>query len=669
MLELSERDKSISDLLQQLSGGFSAYRLFPGRLEQPSFVAATERIRAAGERVLPTGAITIDIDKGSFMVDGEPLPTNEALERLAIACYERRIQKLTVQALPDAAELGTLYELLTTPLDEIRLDDPEPIEMSAIRLIRIAPDAGDGALDGGGEDEGEPETEPTWATTPINKRSARLDERSEEEIDLRDTLNELAGSKGAMRKEAASIYTRFQEMISAFPDEVAEDPNLYERLQETLRELPDEIRRILGRMIVEHAEDDVVAQRFVGTITDSDLARMLVDVSSEQFDPVVIATELVDHGVRTEALVALTEAVKNGREEAGTIVTAVPNVIDLTEESGESEAIARTVSDLLARDLKAHEEEDLKALRAEFPSTQEAYAELGMMTLENYLRLDDDEFRLAQVLETWVQEVREALLRREPQRALGYVRSFERGKNQAEFPTPERSALFDKFRDQVLNPALLAQMIGPERDRETTGELVHAFGDAAVEVLLEILMETEDVSQRAGLMNILCQIAPDHRQKFIPLAKDDRWFVVRNALVILARSRPGEGQMPVFRRTLHHAHPAVRKESIRCFLAIGGSTAAKYIRQLLADHDHDVRDLAVKSLIGVMGNAEVDDLYEVIKTTKDDHLRRVAFVSLASKQTPDATEALTNLSSRAAKSAVPVAMRKEAKAALKGRGR
>lgn len=677
MLELDGRDRGISELLQQLSGGLSAYRLFPGRLEQPSFVAALKRIRAAGERVLPDGAITIDIDRGSFLLDGEPLPTDEGLERLALACYERRIQRLTVQALPDATELGSLYELLTTPLEEINLDDPSPVEASAISLIRITPGAGEGGLDGDGSDDGDTKTgeEPSWATAPatrgkIHRRSTtRVDERSEQEIDLRDTLTELATSKSRVRKEAASLYTRFQELISAFPAEVAEDPHLYERLQDTLEELPDQIRRVLGRMIVKHADDDVVAQRFVGMITDSDLARMLVDVSSDQFDPVVIATELVEHGVRDEALVALTEAVLNGREEAGTIITAVPEVTDLTQEGAENEAVARTVSDLLARDLQEREEEDLKALRAEFPSTQEAYADLGMTTLENYLRLDDDEFRLSQVLETWVQEVREALLRREPQRALRYVTTFERGKNQTEVPSQQRTALFEKYRDQVLNPSLLAQMIGPERDRESTGALVQAFGEAAVDVLLELLMETEDVSRRAGLMNILCQIAPDHRQKFIPLTRDERWFVVRNALIILTRSRPGEGQMPVFRRSLHHAHPAVRKEAIRGFLAIGGPTAAKYIRQLLVDSDHDVRDLAVKSLIGVMENADVEDLYEIARGTKDEHLRRVAFIALVRRETPEATEALTKLSSLTSKSLMPMAMRREAKAAMRERGR
>lgn len=674
MLELHGRDKGISELLQQLSGGLSAYRLFPGSLEQSSFVAALKRIRDAGERVLPDGAITIDIDRDSFLVDGEPLPTDEGLARLALACYERRIQKLTVTDVPDAAELGSLYELLTTPIEEISLDDPEADGTPAISLIRIAPSSGDGDMTD--TEATVDSSEPTWAenSTPRDKtrrrRVHRADEApSKQEIDLRDTLTELAGSTSNARTEAASLYTRFQELIAAFPEEVAEDPHLYERLQETLDELPDETRRILGRMLVEHAEDDVVAHRFVGTITDSDLARMLVDVSSEQFDPVVIATELVEHGVRDEALIALTEAVVEGREEAGTIITAIPEVIDLTQEGSElGGTIARTVSDLLARDLHAREEGDLKALRAEFPSTPDEFAEMGMTTLENYLRLEDDEFRLTQVLETWVQEVREALLRQEPQRALRYVTVFERAKNQSEDPNPVRGAIFDKYRDLVLHPSLLAQMIGPQRDRESTEALMLAFGEAAVDVLLGLLVETEDVSRRAGLMSILSQMAAQHRHKILPLVRDERWYVVRNALVILARSHPGPGQMAVFRRCIHHAHPAVRKEAVRGFLAIGGADAARYIRQLLTDSDQDVRNLAVRSLMGAMASADDHDLYEICRSTKDEHLRRVAFTELVKKEGPGATEALMKLGSLTAKSMMPISMRREAKSALRHRG-
>ncbi len=45
MSEQTEREQAVVALLRQLWLGLSAYRLFPGALERPGFVAAVERIR------------------------------------------------------------------------------------------------------------------------------------------------------------------------------------------------------------------------------------------------------------------------------------------------------------------------------------------------------------------------------------------------------------------------------------------------------------------------------------------------------------------------------------------------------------------------------------------------------------------------------------------------
>ena len=80
--------------MRQLSIGLSAYRLFPGRLEQPAFVAATERISQAATRALELGPIDAEVRGDGFHIEDGPLDLDEAILRLARACYERRAERI-----------------------------------------------------------------------------------------------------------------------------------------------------------------------------------------------------------------------------------------------------------------------------------------------------------------------------------------------------------------------------------------------------------------------------------------------------------------------------------------------------------------------------------------------------------------------------------------------
>src|SRR5919108_3341483 len=81
--EAIERDRAAMVLLRQLASGLSSYRLFPGDLEQPSFVAATERIRDAAEKAFVWGPVDLEINGNRFLSASGPLSPDERMERLA----------------------------------------------------------------------------------------------------------------------------------------------------------------------------------------------------------------------------------------------------------------------------------------------------------------------------------------------------------------------------------------------------------------------------------------------------------------------------------------------------------------------------------------------------------------------------------------------------------
>src|SRR5438093_2907942 len=99
--EAIERDRAAMVLLRQLSSGLSSYRLFPGDLEQPSFVAAVSRIQEAAERALAWGPFAAEINGNRFTTPAGPVPSDDRIERLALAFYRHGAEHLLVREPPD----------------------------------------------------------------------------------------------------------------------------------------------------------------------------------------------------------------------------------------------------------------------------------------------------------------------------------------------------------------------------------------------------------------------------------------------------------------------------------------------------------------------------------------------------------------------------------------
>src|SRR2546422_3564066 len=114
-VESVERERAVMVLLRQLSSGMSAYRLFPGDLAQPSFVAAVSRIQDAAEKALVWGPFQTEINGNRFTTAAGPVPSDDRIERLALAFYRHGAEHLLVQEPPDARALGALYEALSRP--------------------------------------------------------------------------------------------------------------------------------------------------------------------------------------------------------------------------------------------------------------------------------------------------------------------------------------------------------------------------------------------------------------------------------------------------------------------------------------------------------------------------------------------------------------------------
>ena len=652
--EQDEREQVIA-LLRQLWLGLSAYRLYPGSLDRPGFVAAVERIRGASERVLAAGPLDVEVHGERLFLHGEPLPDDQPIERLALACFERRAERLVVQSVPDAADLDGLFRTLSTPVGE--MDEAGGADallrdagVSSVTLGRIGPDPVVGA-----------DHVPEELTAEPSPTGGGLPDPAGVSADL--LLEDMGGSPA---DQAETILGRFRSIVDSVPQEVPR-VDLYGRLHDVIADLPPELRRSLTEILVDRVRDDSLAARLIGTMSNAELTRALVDLGREHDrDPVQLARQLATAGVRHLDIVDLTKALEAGREEAGTILAGLDQLgIDLAAPFNHPGPGA-SISDVLGEYLLATQSDDLRAMEGLATAGDEQRRALALSVLRDYLVLETDLERVGEVLDLWVGEVRQALKAHEGRRVEGLVGIARDAR--ASSDDRERVALFDGYSHQVLAGPFLTELVAAEAaevgdEASPLPSLLAPFGEEAVTALLDVLADEEDRARRALLLGALRQVAPGHLGPVVERLSDARWYVVRNAVNIL-RSVGGED---VLENAAHHGNRAVRREATFGLVAAGGVKSIPHLQRLAGGPDPETREQAVSALGGLAAPEAVAALAAVVRSSRDPPVWRGAIDALGEHPAPEATVVLQELASRRTRPRLPRALRRHARARARQR--
>src|SRR5262249_41614162 len=146
-----------------------------------------------------------------------------------------------------------------------------------------------------------------------------------------------------------------------------------------------------------------------------ELARTLVDLREDGQDPIKLAERLAAAPGGRAHLGELTTAPAQGHEDAGTIMVGLENVGTETDDPawGRSPPVLEPASDLLARDLRATQTEDIGSIRGSFPELSPPDPQSAVTVLDDYLKLEADDDLLDQIVDAWAHEVGEAVRRRD----------------------------------------------------------------------------------------------------------------------------------------------------------------------------------------------------------------------------------------------------------------
>lgn len=130
---------------------------------------------------------------------------------------------------------------------------------------------------------------------------------------------------------------------------------------------------------------------------------------------------------------------------------------------------------------------------------------------------------------------------------------------------------------------------------------------------------------------------------------DDRWYVVRNAVVILGEIRHQETLVHLT-PLLQHKDIRVRRETIRAMTKIGGQRAINILLQATTSNDQELRRQALLSLGAIRAASAVPTLLKIIKKSGWNHntidLKKDAIRSLGEIRSFDAVPALEKVVSK-----------------------
>jgi hypothetical protein len=656
--EATEREHQVAQLLRQLSIGLSAYRLFPGNLEQPGFVAASRRIVGSADRVLSEGPFDAQITGNTFLVPEGPVAPDEAIERLAKACYERRVERIRVRTAPSTFDLNSLYEILNRPPDDVQEDGGADALLRKAGVVSIAV----GELN--------PQAARPMAT-PAAEQAADPDAGDTFRLGLQLPDEDEARLRTSPADLAQSLFDRFQALVGALPPEMASNLELYRTLRTSTADLPEEQRLMLNAVLLDRVLDDPLAERYIGTMSDTELARILVEVATRfGRDPTEMASRLIAQRLRSEDLQELTAAIAEGRIEGGTVLAggfpAAPDGPDGAGGQEDERHIYETVGDLLGQSLIAREQEDMTHLRADYPSTDEEARVTAADAVRDYLLMEDDLPRLERVLASWMGSVRSALRAVDPAGVLAAVAVVERPRAEAA-AVPERAMLFDVYRNQAAEPELLHELVRHAKEpggMEEVVELLSILEDAPVRALLDMLVVEPEGHDRTVLVALVTELARDHLDVIEERMGDQRAIVARDAVMVAYRAL-GTGAVPMLEVAGRHPSTEVRQEAIRGLVSVGGAGAVGILGDLARDADEGVRSLAIGALGGLTSTAAVDALAEVAGSDGDPRTRREALEFLAHHPSPLARERLRSLASTRRRPKLPRPLRRYAKALVK----
>ena len=198
---------------------------------------------------------------------------------------------------------------------------------------------------------------------------------------------------------------------------------------------------------------------------------------------------------------------------------------------------------------------------------------------------------------------------------------------------------------------LLAARVPYTPERTITLELMARAGDATVEVLVQELMSSQESQARRAYFDSI--VALDlHATMLFDLVRDNRWFVVRNAVALLGEMGVEQADVAML-PLLTHDDDRIRIAAARALMRLGTAKAMHGLHGVIEDQHPEVRRIAAAAygLPGIGGGGvrpPAARLAAALDKERDEDVALEMLASLGKLGSADAIQRLLRIAQPAA---------------------
>ena len=132
-----------------------------------------------------------------------------------------------------------------------------------------------------------------------------------------------------------------------------------------------------------------------------------------------------------------------------------------------------------------------------------------------------------------------------------------------------------------------------EEKHQEIADYIIGVGEPYSELLIERLGLAPTWDERRYWMDILDKIGGDARQMILQSLNDERWYLVRNLLIILGKE-VDHSSLKIIQPLTNHPHPQVRLEAMRYLFSCNPATANRQLLRELESDDPDAQLAAIQ---------------------------------------------------------------------------
>jgi HEAT repeat protein len=182
----------------------------------------------------------------------------------------------------------------------------------------------------------------------------------------------------------------------------------------------------------------------------------------------------------------------------------------------------------------------------------------------------------------------------------------------AGLPTHPLAFIFKDRTDAIVSSYEKAD----EAQRLIIDEIAGHLGGGGIEILSRALSECEDRGARKAAMEALKKKGKLAKSWVLNVLDEpgQKWFLLRNALMLLGHLAEKEEEIERARKLVHHEHPRVRDEALSVLIKLKASGTEKLVIACLDDADDKIRWRALNSLgdLAPLSQASIQNLLDRI---------------------------------------------------------